>query len=556
MAYASGYGRIHRQKSRTQGGRTWLVAIVAFLAGIAAGVALAVPATLLLQPSGGPSPSPEIAARQPSGEPSKDPEIAAQREPQVARHTEPSGAPSQEPAAKERAPRPVADPPPTPTPPAAEEPAPAPPPPATEEPAPKPIAKPTPKSTLPAAEEPTPASTPPSQSGPADPLARPLLKKADFEYLGTFALPKRACGGSTNWCVAGLAFRKLDRKLRFICATGHPSGDLIYEASFPGFGKDWGNNGNKLPRARVVKEWGDIYRGREDTSSGDGGWRTYGLFWDEPTKRLYWSQAIYYNSTGRNTPSLGYTELTDKGPVSHGPWVTNSYIQKVRGGCLRLPDYFAKKYTKGHPLALGFGGAYCIIAGGSFGPCLYASTAPQKEGEILDTLALLNYEASPNKAMAYYCHRDTDYRSEIEWDKNPTGGVGFWNAADTVCGACCWIDLPDKHGLLVLGRMGHGRIWYGEAKGGGGDKGVHAERTEPWWYVFDPADLAAVAQGKKQPHAPIPKWWKCEETGEMTTGCCFDPETRTLYVLDANRWLENAEDVEPSPVVHGYRVKK
>jgi hypothetical protein len=389
----------------------------------------------------------------------------------------------------------------------------------------------------------------PGHSTFADPLARPVLKQSDFQYLGAFALPREACKVSTAFGEVGLAFRKVGGKLQFLTGAGRPTGDLIYEVSFPGFGKDLTDSGVHLPAATVVKEWGDIYVDRKS------GYHAYGLYWDEEAGRLYWSHAPYYNADATNVASLGYTELTDKGPVAHGCWATNSYVQKVRGGCLRIPTYFAEKYTKGRTLALGFGGSYCVIAHGSFGPSLYAVPAPEKEGQTLDALALLNYEADPDKAKAHYCRRDADYRSGILWDKNPVGDDGFWTAADYIHGACCWIDLPDEHGLLVLGSMGHGRLWYGEAEGGGGDKGIHAERSEPWWYVFDPADLAAVAQGKKQPHDPAPSWWKCQETTSSgPAGCCFDPETRTLYVLDPAAWRRK-DDVEWYPVIHGYHVK-
>jgi hypothetical protein len=478
------------------------VAVVAFLAGTAAGAAVAVPATLALLSSGGPPPGSEAVAR-------RGPD-------KIARDVKPTGAPSQGPAAKGQAPT---------------------------------KAGPPPAATTPAAERPYfPAAAPP-RTGPADPLARPVLKESDFEYLGAFAFPPEACKVSTAFGGTGLALRKVGGKRQFLTGTGRPSRDLIYEVSFPGLGKDFTNTGSNLPRADLVKEWGNIYRGEAE---GISGYVAYGLYWDEAAGGLYWSRAPYYNATHANVPSLGYTELTDKGPVTHGPWATGSYIQKIRGGCLRLPDYFAKRYTKGRTLALGFGGSYCIIVHGSFGPCLWAVPEPRREGETLDALPLLDFEAVESE-KGHHCRRDADYHSGIPWDKNPVGGVGFWTAADYINGACCWIDLPDKHGLLVLGRMGHGRVFYGEPEGGG-DKGIHSERSEPWWYVFNPADLAAVARGEKQPYDPVPSWWKCKNTGTSTTGCCFEAETRTLYILEASAW-KRGDSVEWYPVVHGYRVK-
>ena len=73
------------------------------------------------------------------------------------------------------------------------------------------------------------------------------------------------------------------------------------------------------------------------------------------------------------------------------------------------------------------------------------------------------------------------------------------------------------------------------------------ESSNHWWYVYDPNDLAQVAQGQKQqwqiqPAAewqvqysdlsyPLPTWEALPPN--MVTGVTYDPTTRRLYVAVA-----------------------
>jgi hypothetical protein len=387
---------------------------------------------------------------------------------------------------------------------------------------------------------------PPVRNVPKDPAERAVLGQADFEYLGAFALPQRACGRSTNFAETGLALRRVDGKLRVLTGSHRYAGDPIYEVEFPG----WGTKQGAWPQAKIVREWGLEVFGNKRKSSNVGALWTHGLYYEEATSRLYFSFANAYNIPPVNDPSLGYAVLDPEGPQAFGPWKApgdKAHTQKMRGGSLAIPGWFADRYLGGRTLGLGFGGYYSGVHPCSRGPFLAAAFPPQREGVDLDVVPLIDHPPGHEGI------RDTDYRNDIEKALNPRGGVGHWTWMDEIFGGGTWIDLPDKHGMLFVATLGHGRVWYEKS-----DR--HAERVEPWWFLYDPRDLAAVAQGKKRPWEPRPAFWKvsyppipASVNWKMTTpACTFDAPTRTVFVLVPQSYRG---EVESYPLVHGWRVK-
>ena len=378
-------------------------------------------------------------------------------------------------------------------------------------------------------------------------LKRAVLDKDDFEYLGSFALPRLACGHSTAFGESGLALRHAaGGKIRLLTGSHRYSQDAIYEVEFPGFSTDL----KARPEAKLVAEYGKaIYGEAKRIKKGkEVGW-THGITFDERRNRFYFSYGSWYNIPNDNDPSLAYAQLEDDKVLDVvGGWNALpklAHNQKMRGGSLIIPDWFATHYTDGRRLGVGFGGYYSGVQSCSRGPFLAAAREPgdTDSGGTLDVLTLISHDEN------HYAARDTDYRSEVEWSPNPKNGVGCWGLYDEVFGAAVWIDLPDKHGLLMASNMGHGRVWYEQS-----DR--HAERLEAWWWVYDPADLAAVATGRKEVWQSKPKSWKVDYTPRphrvITTGLAFDAETRTLFVLTP---YTIKEGVETFPIVHGYRVK-
>jgi hypothetical protein len=365
-----------------------------------------------------------------------------------------------------------------------------------------------------------------SRPSPSDPLDRKVLRQDDFEWLGAFALPRKACGFSTAFGETGIALRRVNGKLHLLTASHRYSGDAIYEVEVPGYSK----TEKKWPMARQVREWGDIYQDKKKIRGGKEVGLTHGLSYDETRGRLYFSFGSWYNIPPFNEPSLGYAILEEGGAKAFGSWKAPkaAHCQKIRGGSLQIPQWFAERFTGGRTLGLGFGGAYSGYSECSAGPFLAAVHPPEKEGAELDALLLIDHP------LARPAHRNPDYRTEFGGQPNPRDGVGFWGWHDEILGAGTWIDLPDKHGVLFVTTVGHGRTWYEKSD-------IHADHVEASWFVYDPRDLAAVAQGRARPWDPEAAFWKVDYKPRplatqpaarwRTPGCTFDAATRTLFVL-------------------------
>ena len=85
--------------------------------------------------------------------------------------------------------------------------------------------------------------------------------------------------------------------------------------------------------------------------------------------------------------------------------------------------------------------------------------------------------------------------------------------------------------------MSKGRAWYETST-------LHAQNATHWWFVYDPADLAQVAQGQKQQNAiqpksswavqyaglsyPLPGW--ADGPGNQITGSTYDPVGNRVYI--------------------------
>ena len=76
----------------------------------------------------------------------------------------------------------------------------------------------------------------------------------------------------------------------------------------------------------------------------------------------------------------------------------------VRGGVVKIPDWFASAYTGGKTLGVGFGGYFSIIGnGGGWGTALVATSVPNINNNPdqtgVDYVPLLGYPiGSPDRA--------------------------------------------------------------------------------------------------------------------------------------------------------------
>lgn len=348
-------------------------------------------------------------------------------------------------------------------------------------------------------------------------------------------MPGSVDGLDTAWG-NGLALRRMAGRARMLSLAVHGE---VYEVEVPQLRA-------RPPHreAAVVRVWGDVYGGRRlldppaGRSSGVGG-----LYWDEPTEALFWTYGDGYNTASAHDPSIGATRLLENGrSAASGPWrLRGRSCKMAMGGILPLPEAFAERYCQGRRLAAGFGGYLSIATVGpvSMGPALAAFSPDdlQPGGGSVPTTPLVGYpfNAQPYTAP-WRAERDPGYHTEFDgW--NPRGGKGWWSWTDMLAQGGVWVETPAVEGVLFLPTMGVGRTWYEQST-------LHAEHAAHWWFVYDPADLALVAAGRRrqwqiQPARswrvrvpglpdPLPGW--SDGPRNLVTGAVFDRPESLLYV--------------------------
>jgi hypothetical protein len=325
---------------------------------------------------------------------------------------------------------------------------------------------------------------------------------------------------------------------------------ILFEAEVPELVKLVGGDHAPLKTAEVKKVWGTLSLAREGEQAISSNAE---FWWDQENQLLYWSSYHGY-WTGGSWPLLAATKLGDDGSMTHlGPWrVDVGHFKAYWGGVKPLPKSFAEKYTGGRWLGVGFGGYYSICASASNGPALAAAATPDPQKKTLDIVELLVYP----HAKGFSAVRDGDYFiANCSWGgKQPQSRTrGSWTMEDHVASAV-FIDQPEGHAFIAFADLGTGRMGY--------DYGNIASAGDAdWWYFYDPADLGAVAQGRKQPwevqpHSrtkvdyPLAAGQRGQTPPAPIYGSCFDEQTRLLY-LYKRFWVDNRW-----PCIHVYRLRK
>lgn len=402
---------------------------------------------------------------------------------------------------------------------------------------------------------PLPTPTPPPLPPPAGKAA---LTSADFTYVGTFYLPYEATAYAH-----GFTLRRVGTELRALTLAYTETGQQLIEFRVP-------SDLSGIPTAVVTRNFGNIFRKAGGTyampSMANAATTTviFGLYWDPLTQRLYWTGGGTYEVTGAQYASVCYSTLDDtlKKGTAVGCWGFKDRSWKFTiGGVTALPQWWADLHTGGRRLAAGFGGgaASSGVTTASMGPALTAFD-PNFGGAAASALTvahtpLVGYPwggtandgvnswyslglPAPTDEYPERAHRNADYTNELDPNWGPHGGKGRWTWTDGAMGQIgTWIDTSTRHGFFIARTQPDGRLWYGNG-------GSNAERASHQWDIYDPADLATVANGATrqwaiQPRASIAVqypgfayplitngyYW------HATTGVTFDPVARRLYIM-------------------------
>jgi hypothetical protein len=400
-----------------------------------------------------------------------------------------------------------------------------------------------------------------------------------FEYLGAFNVPPEGKGNlSWAYAVCGLTWRSdgdpdgpEDGHPGSLFGVGHAHGRCVSEFTIPrpviSKKKDW----RDLPNARTLQKFAAVTTGTVAVDGKEFRLRVHALQYLPPQgpqkmPKLYFSGWRSYRPTNGWTHGMCHADLSKPEPA--GMWRLKGHSAFCGvSACLRIPDDWAKKHCG--RMTLGFGGGINGTHGYGTGrgPALFACAPwreyvdgkPPKAGAELRSKTLLKYG---------------DWRGPTVRDVQVSDG---WHGA-------AWVRRGDRSALVFVGVKDIGTGWYGYPKDDKGLKvfdrkkrkegesrfvnekgepvekvkggrGWKADRPRGCIYVYDTADLAAVAAGEKQPGEPQ-YVARMDVTDRMfmtpgLTGCGYDPASHVLYTFE-----KRGSNVRygGQPVVHVWRI--
>ncbi len=293
----------------------------------------------------------------------------------------------------------------------------------------------------------------------------------------------------------------------------------------------------------------------------------------QSTDKIYLLYAGMYHNI--NKQHFGAFE-PDFSQFYGGWWFASTeadYAERYRHGqfLTAVPAHWAAQALKGDAAGkLLLAGNYKAGGGGGQGISLYfmapwqdGSPLPEHNAVLQQHVVALGYDPLPtNQAeAARYTHSMHNF-SKSDY---------FYGAA--------WLSRGDRHAVALIGNKAYGRTWYGYSDGTefaqvardvpkhdtsqlNADKGWRASVYKQQLYLFDPQQLAAVANGEIPSYQPQPYAVfdlepflfrkqlkdKMQGVGSMT----FDPERGYLYVLE--REIEG--DFHSRPVVHVFSLNQ
>lgn len=386
------------------------------------------------------------------------------------------------------------------------------------------------------------------------PLQR--ISSEQFQYLGAFKVPEGAIGESTfSYGGRTLAFRSDgdpdgadDGFPGSLFLVGHTYQQMVAEISIPVPITSTTKDASELNRAVTLQPFADITGGLAMTMS-NGDPRIGGLLWLEvqtgqDSPKLYWTVYRWYNVTGDNYLSHGWSDVTLDAPNAQGGWRLGDYHNQMTAGYLfAAPHAWAEQNTGGKRLISGLNVAQGVSTS-SQGPAMFASAPwlhaeqPPPNEAVLDTQPIVYYPYTEDNSKDLPGHKIPD-----KWDDGT------------------WISVGDQAAVIVVGRVSLGEVRYGEPLPSDCDqyKGYHGDPYQPTILFYDPADLAASARGEVEPWEVLPyaRWNpeaflfpSCEW---YLTGAAFDEANRLLYLvqIDADRVTN---EFEPYPLIHVFRL--
>jgi len=331
-----------------------------------------------------------------------------------------------------------------------------------------------------------------------------LIQPSDLVYLGAFRLPDSPGTPDnvgwewSNWASAATYYPDgdpgglADGYPGSLFGVGHDQTQYVSEVSIPVPVNSPGKNLGDLNTAETLQEFQDIRGGLYDPMELP----RVGLEYLPPqgaqtTGKLYFCWAPHMGGDATD-PSHGWCELDLSNPQTAGAWRIGDYWNYVTTDYIfAIPRAWADAYTPGQYLATG---RYRDGGQGSQGPAIIAygpwnEGNPPPAGSVLPATPLLLYTAVTDPEQ----YTVNDYHHSDEWN------------------GAAWLTAGGKSAVVFVGTKGTGDCWYGCADGtdtppwpGDCDRGWWSTGFVGRMLFYDPADLAAVAQGKMESYESQP----------------------------------------------------
>jgi hypothetical protein len=396
----------------------------------------------------------------------------------------------------------------------------------------------------------------------ATPIPSGLIGPDDFTYKGAFRLEQEALSEARSWSWGGSASTyypkgdssgETDDYPGSIFATGNDIYQYVAEFSIPVPIISESKDVSELNTAQMLQDFTDI-RG---SMFGELELPRVGLEYlskqgSQGSDKLYftWGQHLQEHDDG---VSHGWFDLDLSEPNIQGPWSISERIKyETTDYIFTIPDNWADEYLDGMKLATG---RFRDGGQGAQGPSIVAYApwldgSPPEDGSELSNTPLLLYSSVYSdpvgeSVLENYHHSDM-------W----SGGA--------------WITTLDKTAVIIAGIKGKGDCWYGYQDGtvwpeegpypdeGVGERGWWSDEFASQILLYNPADLAKVANGEIESYEPQPYavmefdevFFNIPEDELWFLGTVsYDRESSILYIFEYRGDSEN-----DGPIVHVWEI--
>lgn len=347
-----------------------------------------------------------------------------------------------------------------------------------------------------------------------------LISPQGIEYLGAVKLPEIFSYGGDGLAynpngdggVTGPGSSDGYSGSLFITDINIPERGYVAEVSLPAPVISATKNLDEINEVQILQ--GPVNIRPDNINSWDyvDVWLT-GLEYVEEENRLYNSWAIYYDVIGDKTASLSCVDANNLGGTKYGAWYFGSANNAqlpidtyLNDYLFQVPQYWADANLNGRSL---ISGRYREGGLSGLGPTFYAVNAvgnniPSPNTE-LPFSTLLQYGAVEGTDNYNYPNSMTNY-NHADW----------WKDAD-------WISVESQSSIALIGNKALGNNWYGYNGENMRHDWIIADQPYPEFYLtdpigkgwksdtkipmialYDPEDLALVANGNKNSFEPQP----------------------------------------------------